>query len=604
LRQRGYFPVIVRPSPAGSSLVELIERQICDAGQAAEDISVTRFPGDTGPATAATTLWDLLAGLEIWKGNTLQRLVLIFDQFEELFTLGWTDEQRDRFIEEFGDVVRSHRDTDEGSVALPPPDVKFVLTIREDFLGHLENLAPHVPQIMHCRFRLEGLSLEQAKESIRDPAELDDPRLTSQRFRYSPDAIDTILTFLRTQDVGGSEVLTRFVDPSQLQIVLQHIESSIVPLKATGPDGTVEITEGDLAGRRGLERIVGDFYRRQIESFPVRQREPIRKLCETGLISQSGRRLSLEEGEILLKYEVSKKDLTDLVEKRLVRSEPRVGSVYYELAHDTLTAPILDYRDEKQRAQRRRRRIVAGVLVGAAAVALGVLAVTRWLPSASDAAKELAIGEQLSSQFVRLGDEAVFTLETTDENDTPIRISIEPNGDLDATVQVINRDGERFDVDNVGGGGMETVVIGGPAARYEVVVSSNVPQRQDFDVTVEEVVEVKEVEAEDVEDTIDGPGAIIVYEFIVSDRQRVDVEVAPRSGFDAAVELIEPDGSMVSSNTPSAGAIERITAGGQGGTYRAVVISSQSSSGDFKLTLTPIVGDVKAGGPPTTQRDP
>ena len=678
LRQRGYFPVIVRPSPLGRSLVELIDAQIRDAGKAAENITVTRFPGDGGTATAATTLWDLLAGLEIWKGNTLQRLVLILDQFEELFTLGWSDEERDRFIEQFGEVVRRNRDwgdEPEESTALPPPNVKFVLTIREDFLGHLEALAPHVPQIMQCRFRLEGLGPDRAEEAIRDPAAVDDPRLATPRFGYSPGAIDSILTFLRTKDERGSEVLTRFVDPSQLQIVLQYIETTIVPRKAMAQDGPVEVTENDLGGRLGLERIVGDFYRRQIESVPLRHREALRKLCETGLISQSGRRLSLEEGEILTQFGVAADALADLVERRLLRAEPRVGSVYYELAHDTLTAPIVDYRDEKRRAKQRRRRAVVLAFAGAAAVALAVVAATVLFSEESEAyqfatdsdstylveiqpdegldavvgiigpngaipevnaggpdvretvvvrgqgqwtvvvrgasaeefettvselpSSDLEIGGRLADQPVPLGGVAVFSIEAP--SDSHVRVGVEPSVAVDASVQVFGPDGERRVVGRVGRTGPWSDVVGGRAGRYDVVVrvsdydesvvNVGETQSRDFDITVQHA-ETEPIDVGgQVTGAIDRPGDVMVYEFVLLD-ELVVVQVAPGDDFDTALDVIAPDGSIVTADDVGAGGIEQLAVGGQPGTYRAVVIGDQSSPGSFELTLRP---DAKSG---------
>ena len=208
--------------------------------------------------------------------------LLVFDQFEELFTLGWSDADRTAFIEQFGEVVRRHRvspdDQPVGAADLPAPSVKITLLIREDFLGQLETLAVQVPQIMQRRFRLDGLSPDQAIAAIREPASIDDPRLRTERFTYSAGAAGAILEFLRAEEspLGST---SRAIDPSQLQIICQHIERSILPRKAASGGTLIEITESDLGGKEGLDRIVGDFYRRQIESFPqdlpsLRRRNP------------------------------------------------------------------------------------------------------------------------------------------------------------------------------------------------------------------------------------------------------------------------------------------------------------------------------------------
>ncbi|MCZ6738920.1 MAG: septum formation family protein, partial [Actinobacteria bacterium] len=194
-----------------------------------------------------------------------------------------------------------------------------------------------------------GLEPRQAENAIREPALIDDQRLRSRRFAYTEDAARTLLEFLRTKKERDERVLTPTVDPSQLQIICQHLERSILPKKqqTADPEAIVEISLEDLGGEEGLNEILRDFYRREIEDFGSEDQALIRKLCEIGLISRSGRRLSLEEGEIQADFGVSSDLLDDLVDRRILRAEPRVGSVYYELAHDTLVAPILVYRGER-----------------------------------------------------------------------------------------------------------------------------------------------------------------------------------------------------------------------------------------------------------------
>ena len=150
----------VRLNQTELSPVESIDRQVAEADIHATDVEVARTPGLDFEVTAGTTLWDLLGSLEVWRGDRLQQLVLVLDQFEELFTLDWNDDVRQRFITQFGEVVRGHRSADAeagDAVAVPVPNVKFVIVIREDALGELEALADDVPQIMQNRFRLGAL---------------------------------------------------------------------------------------------------------------------------------------------------------------------------------------------------------------------------------------------------------------------------------------------------------------------------------------------------------------------------------------------------------------------------------------------------------------
>jgi hypothetical protein len=365
LRERNMWPVVVRLNDPTQSVVDLISAQITLAADRAPDIAVMHQPGSDG-TDDPSTLWDLLSCLEVWKGNTLQQPVLIFDQFEELFNLRWDDEARRQFIAEFGEIIRRRRnsnsDGSRSNVAdLPPPSVRVVLVIREDSLGELDALAIDVPQIMQNRYRLLGLDPSNAMAAICEPAKIADTRLQTPTFAYEDAAAESIVDFLRSNK-GGRNGVAATVDPSQLQIICQHIERTMVPGNSgTDVPGSPVIAVEDLGGEAGLNEMLRDFYRREIESFPDKERTPIRMLCETGLISSQSRRLSLEQGEIERAYGVAEALLDQLVGKRVLRSEPRVGSVYFELAHDTLVAPILAYRQQHPTAGR-LTRLAAGFL--------------------------------------------------------------------------------------------------------------------------------------------------------------------------------------------------------------------------------------------------
>jgi photosystem II stability/assembly factor-like uncharacterized protein len=82
-------------------------------------------------------------------------------------------------------------------------------------------------------------------------------------------------------------------------------------------------------------------------------------LCEQYLISPEGRRLSVEERELLRQLKLPRETLSHLVDRRLLRTDRRSDSTYYELSHDALVQPVL--------ASRRVRAMVfswASVLAG------------------------------------------------------------------------------------------------------------------------------------------------------------------------------------------------------------------------------------------------
>jgi tetratricopeptide (TPR) repeat protein len=94
-------------------------------------------------------------------------------------------------------------------------------------------------------------------------------------------------------------------------------------------------------------------------------------LCEKGLFSDSNRRLSLEEEIIAKKFKVSPDLLAQLVDDRLLRAAKRVGSIYYELSHDSLITLIrLSHRERTITFQKKYVPwfLVAGVFISVAVI--------------------------------------------------------------------------------------------------------------------------------------------------------------------------------------------------------------------------------------------
>jgi Novel STAND NTPase 1 len=598
LRQRQYFPVILRLNDPTTSPVALIGAQIWDAGDKTEGITVSRHPstGDAEPST----LWDLLSGLEIWRGNTLQRLVLIFDQFEELFTLDWSDEYRDRFIEQLGEVLRGHHSQQpklDLDSPLPPPAVKVTLIVREDSLGELEALAAQVPQIMRHRFRLDGLSPEAAKAAIREPAALNDSRLTTRRFSYSDGAVEAILNFLRTREVRGRPALTRSIDPSQLQIICQHIERSIVRNKngESDSDSDIQISEHDIGDREGLERILRDFYRNELGEFSAKDRPLVRQLCEVGLINQQGRRLSLEEDQICAEFGLTKTTLEKLVDRRLLRAEPRVGSVYYELAHDTLTAPIIAYRDETRSARRTRRRRWFAAVLGLSLAAAAVALVVALRNDSSETVKEsLDVGDSVSGTIVG-GNPEVISFEAPARQS--VVVEVVPNNRLDAVLEVSGPDGLDQHVDAGGSGVTESeFVYAADGGRHEVTISGS-DSSGDFQLSIRLADAVDVAVGDSVSGAIEASNRSGVFQFEAPPGQPLLVEVVPDDSLDPVLDVRSPGGLDQYADAGGTGGVESVVIDGSvAGQSLVIVTGYGSTTGDYELSIRPAdVMDVAVG---------
>ena len=323
---------------------------------------------------AAGSLWSFFKTVEFWQGDLLLTPVLILDQFEELFTLQ-PEQARESFLNELSYLVRGVRpssapDTDRALGEEPPP-LRIVLSLREDFLGFLEEASDHIPQILDHRFRLAPLNLQAAADAITGPASLEDPGLATKPFRFDGDAITDILDYLSRRRTKSMAQTTRYVEPFQLQLVCRRIEE-IVAERQRASSAEIAIGMKDIGGEAGIRETLRNFYTSSVDALPTKRvRRAVRRLCEQFLISPEGRRLSLEEMEIRKQLNLSPETLRLLVTRRLLRSENRSDSSYYELSHDALIEPVL--------ATRRRKALLFGWLglgissIGLVVVSIGVI---------------------------------------------------------------------------------------------------------------------------------------------------------------------------------------------------------------------------------------
>lgn len=352
LREAGYQPLPVRVNDIRrgprESLLDGVRAEAARQG-------VEFVDGDP------RSLWNYFKTVEFWRDDLLLTPVLLIDQFEELFTLQGQD-ARESFLRELGELVRGVPGTrGDGPLDNAPPPLHVVISLREDYLGLLEEAADRIPQILAQRFRLLPMTADEALLAITGPAAVDDPLFTTRAFRFAPELEKFLLGYLSQRAAAGAGVARGRVEPFQLQLVCQRIEQLVadldeVSIRARG------ISLDDVGGERALERTLAEFYGRAIRSLKDRRlQRRARRLCERHLISADGRRLSLEEGEVERLTGLSAEQLRTLVDSRLLRVDRRTDSSYYELSHDTLVAPILStFR-------------ASGLLLGWGSMSLGII---------------------------------------------------------------------------------------------------------------------------------------------------------------------------------------------------------------------------------------
>ena len=208
-----------------------------------------------------SSLWTFFKTAQFWRSDVLLTPVLILDQFEELFTLQ-SEAQRESFLSELSYVIRG-----VPPAALSPdlklsdtaPPLHVVLSLREDFLGLLEEASDRIPQILDNRFRLAPLDRETAALAITGPAQIDDATFATRPFRFDPDVVPAILNYLTKTTAIGRRSSGCYVEPFHLQLICQRIERTVAA-KQQASSAAVQFSLQDLGGEETLAQTLAGFY--------------------------------------------------------------------------------------------------------------------------------------------------------------------------------------------------------------------------------------------------------------------------------------------------------------------------------------------------------
>jgi tetratricopeptide (TPR) repeat protein len=350
-----FFPVMVRLNEPKQSLTFAVADAIKQAGKA---------PGLEVTEGRTDGLWELLLTTTVWRDDVPLTPVLVFDQFEEVFTLRDAMFRAD-LASELGAVASgiapARLRTDESGIPeqfSARPDVKIVISLREDYLGALQEFSTAIPGLFHERLRLEPLTDNGARAAITEPAQLkaaagEEPYWAAP-FGFEPAALDRMIKFLK--GTSGE------IEPFQLQLLCRHAEK-IAFRKSGKTGGPVTLELSDFSGSRDFPSVLKNFYRDTLDKLPPFQRKRAERLCEEGLLNASGHRRMREEGELQKEFGIEKETLNTLSKERLVRCEPRHQSFYYEISHDRLAESIFQSKPFRLSEELRRALWTAGIVV-------------------------------------------------------------------------------------------------------------------------------------------------------------------------------------------------------------------------------------------------
>jgi len=348
-----------------------------DASQLNDHLEAMRAPAAAPPITAATSVNELLArvaqlaaevtyedivnqfygpvpDLRAFFENIAQtygrryprfRIVLVLDQFEELFTrfvdLGALEadlpvkplDWRLRW-ELFDELKRLY--------ATPPLPIHFVISMRDEYLAQIDPLRAFVPELDSSAFHLRLLSPESAREAIRRPAQ-------QFGYDYSDECFSLIVSQLTKEN--------RFIEPTHLQIVCEKLwvrrgQELAAASTATAAASKPAIEAADLAALNGAAGILRSFFRDFLDELRPDMRMEALEMLEL-LVTSAGSRNIVELHDLThpeYRRATSREEILRRLEQRtIVRLESRLGGQFAEITHEFLIGPILQaVREELQ----------------------------------------------------------------------------------------------------------------------------------------------------------------------------------------------------------------------------------------------------------------
>lgn len=373
LRAKGFLPIVIRLDHSNThSYLRQIDDRIRTFVTVSQ-VSQCKSPQDE-------LLWEYFHRNRFVdaQGQPLP-LVLIFDQFEEIFTLQGNSAHKHAFFSQLSDVLndimpRALVDAGQPDAATAQPagqpasqvqgfgnmaalfssiaaqvatttqsfvydnNIHLVFILREDFLSEFEYHTSHIPTLKQHRYGLRPLNEEQAAEIIMQPR----PGL------ISVDVAKLIIqTVTNRTDFSLGDAPEIDVDAAVLSLFLSRI------YEKKGADA--DVITADLVTMFSKD-IIRDFYEEAICDLTEAQVE----FLEDELLTGEGRRDNMSRADIIAGG-ISPDVLQLLVEERkLLRQFHYEGDLRVEYIHDILCPVVrrrVSEREAKRQAEEERRRM-------------------------------------------------------------------------------------------------------------------------------------------------------------------------------------------------------------------------------------------------------
>ncbi|MGE5342343.1 MAG: eIF2A-related protein [Candidatus Omnitrophota bacterium] len=406
LREANFLPVRLRLdySSSGSDLLDQIKQEL--QKELKEKGIIERDKGGAelaSPFGKEETLWEYFHRVDhvTGDGNPVTP-VLVFDQFEELFTLGKEHPQRELLIDALSDLIEDQIPAAVKERILKREGVfhylrsqvavRVVFGLREDYLPHMNALKTRIPSIHRVMFRVIHLNGIQACE-VMDK---------SGAFTHEGIKQDILRQFDPVDLEPGQTVVPEKleVEPALLSLLCYQVFEQGVE--------TLSVKDKDV--------MLSEFYDRVLSQLP--RGNELALWIEDHLLTEGGFRTPfyLERSMEL------RKSVEAAIDQKLLRKLHIGEKEHVEIIHDVL-APVISERRNRRLEQKkrlemerewRRKRVITRIISVACVIAIA-LTIVAFIQ------KDRADEQYRNSLVLRLASESSLALIT--DNVKAIRLA-------------------------------------------------------------------------------------------------------------------------------------------------------------------------------------
>jgi hypothetical protein len=335
LRANHYLPVNLRLDYAEGTADSIFE------GVKDRLVGELERAGAEFPPPGDESLWEYLhhKDIDIWTADNFPLTpVLVFDQFEELFSRNIRKPQRvDEIFNRLGDLIENRIPAELSSDAakakrskldLGSQRYRIVLSFREDFLAEVQTWERRIPSLLRNYLRLEPMSRARAIEAVeRSGADV-----------LERDVAPIIVDFVGGQGAESSEAAATVIEPVLLSLCCYQLNRQRHGKKI----------DRLLVDRVGHD-ILDSFYRGALANEDVEGPPDVSAFIENFLIQGDHFRGTYPRTEALSEGLLTERQLAALTDRhRLLRVVPYADTQRIELIHDRLVPTVRKARDERQ----------------------------------------------------------------------------------------------------------------------------------------------------------------------------------------------------------------------------------------------------------------